>query len=243
MSTMTENVAKASGTRKGSNSEVKAAVVVPTWAALKRDYRAAEVSGVKARFKAYDAVVRAYALTDETSTDSKSGAVSARSEAERAREVLDSLNIASGNVFSLSSNRVGQLVKVYRAMALSGVDPFSEAGRKTFTLWDTIRKNDITSLDAHAEQVKTAEPGKAGEALNKAVEEAKEAAKVRAAANKAKKEADAAKTVVKAVTGLAQVLQFAEQALPVVREASATATQEEKDATRKALEAILAHLK
>lgn len=237
MSTMTEQIAKSTGT-------VKAPVtVVPTWAALKRDYKAAETSGVKARFKAYDAVVRAYALTEEMSTDSKSGAVVARSEADRNREVLDSLNIVSGNVFSISAMRVGQLVKVYRAMALSGTDPFSDLGRKAFTLWDSIRKNDVTSIDAHAEDVKAAEPGKRGEALNKAVEEAKAAAKARAESNKAKKEAEAAKTVVKTVTGLDQVLAFAEQALPVVRAASATATKEEKDATRKALEAILAHLK
>lgn len=230
MSTMTEQV------RKTTTPTVS----VPTWAALKSAYKAAETSGVKARFKAYDAVVRAYALTDETATDAKSGAVTARSEADRNREVLDSLSIASGNVFSISAIRVGQLVKIYRAIALSGVDPFSGAGQSVFTSWDAIRKADITSLDGHAADVKAADANKRGEALNAAVETAKQVAKERAASNKAAKAAGEPKTVT--VTGLSQVLAFAEQALPVVRAAGATATEEEKAATRKALQALLAHL-
>jgi hypothetical protein len=235
MSTMTEQV------RKSTNKAPETPkVAVPTWAALKASYRAAETSGVKARFKAYDAVVRAYALTDETATDAKSGAVTARSEADRNREVLDSLNIAAGNVFSISAIRVGQLVKVYRAIALSGTDPFSDLGKKSFTAWDAIRKADITSLDAHAEDVKTAEAGKAGAVLAAAVETAKQVAKDRAASNKAAKVAGEPKTVT--VNGLAQVLAFAESALPVVRKMSATASEAEKAATRKALEALIAHL-
>jgi hypothetical protein len=228
MSTMTEKVSKST----------TPTVVAPTWATLKKSYREAEVSGVKARFKAYDAVVRAYALTDETATDAKTGAVTARSEADRNREVLDSLNIGSGNVFSISAIRVGQLVKIYRAVALSGVDPFSGAGQQVFTSWDAIRKADITSLESRAADVKAAESKAV--ALSEAVESAKQVAKDRAASNRASKALDEPRKVT--VSGLSHVLAFAEQALPVVRKVSATATEEEKAATRKALEALIAHL-
>jgi hypothetical protein len=228
MSTMTEKVGQATTT----------AVSVPTWATLKASYRQAESSGIKATRKAQETVVRAYALTDETVTDAKSGAVTARSESERSREVLDALNIVSGNVFGLSAMRVAQLVKVFRAIALSGVDPFSGAGQQVFTSWDAIRKADVTSLESHAADVKTAESKAV--ALSEAVESAKKVAKDRAAANKAKKDADAPTMVT--VTGLSQVVAFANQALPMVRKVSATATPEEKAEARKALEALIAHL-
>jgi hypothetical protein len=240
MSTMTENISKATGTRKGDGATVKAAVNVPTWATIKQAYKAAETSGVKARFKANDAVVRAYALTDETSTDAKTGAVTARSEADRSREVLDALNIVSGNVFGLSAMRVGQLVKVYRAIGVSGTDPFSDQGRALFTPFDAIRKADVNALPTVAKAVEEAAEGKAGDVLAKAVETAKETAKARTAANKAAKDAAEPKTVT--VTGLSQVVKFAEAALPMVRKVSATATPEEKAEARKALEALIAHL-
>lgn len=214
-------------------------VSVPTWAALKAAYKAAEKSGTASRFKAYDAIVRAYALTDETESD-KGGTVVARSEASRNREVLDALNVESGNVFGLSAIRVGQLVKVYRAIAISGTDPFAGAGRTAFTAWDAIRKADITALDAVAADVKAAETGKAGAVLAAAVETAKQTAKDRAAANKAAKDAEAPTTV--AVTGLSQVVAFATAALPMVRKVSATASEADKAEARKALEALLAHL-
>jgi hypothetical protein len=212
---------------------------VPTWASLKTSYRAAEKTGVKARHTAYAAIVRAYALTDGTETD-KGGTVVARSEASRNREVLDALNVESGNVFGLSAIRVGQLVKVYRAIALSGTDPFSSAGQSVFTTWDAVRKADITALDGVAKDVKAADEGKARTVLAAAVETAKQVAKDRAAANKAAKDAETPTTV--AVTGLKQVVSFAEAALPMVRKVSATATPEEKAEARKALEALLAHL-
>jgi len=230
MSNSTQTVARATAPK----------VEAFTWSTLKREYKAAETSGVKARFKAYDAVVRAYALTEETSTDSKTGAVAARSEAERNREVLDSLNIASGNVFSISAIRVGQLVKVYRAIGLSGTDPFTEAGRSVFTQWDAIRKADITSLDGHAANVKAVDANKRGAALNEAVATAKQVEKDRAAANKAAKAAGEPKAVT--VTGLSQVVAFAEAALPIVRKVSATVSEADKAEARKALEALLAHL-
>jgi len=228
MNNSTQTIAKA----------VAPTVSVPTWATLKASYRQAEQSGVKATRKAQETVVRAYALTEETSTDAKSGAVSARSESERSREVLDALNIVSGNVFGLSAMRVAQLVKVFRAIALSGVDPFSASGQQVFTSWDAIRKADVTSLESHAEQVKTAENKAA--ALSEAVKVAKEVAKTRTAANKAAKAAGEPKAVT--VTGLSQVVAFAEAALPIVRKVSATVSEADKAEARKALEALLAHL-
>lgn len=208
---------------------------VPTWAALKTAYKGAESRGVKARSSAYDAVARGFALTAETESDAKSGAVKARSEASRAREVIDAFKIESGNVFALSPMRIAQVVKVYAATARAGLDPFSDSGRKVFTALDTVRKFDVGALDKVADAVK-GQPEKADKILADGVEKAKEADKARKAA---KKDAPEKAT---AVTGIKGVTAFAESALAIVRKDSATATPEEKAAARKALEALLAHL-
>jgi hypothetical protein len=221
-------------------------VQVPTWAALKTAYKAAESSGVKARFKAYDAIVRAYALTSETDTDSKSGAVSARSESSRSREVIDALGVESGNVFGLSAMRVAQVVKVYTAIAATGADPFSDAGRSVFSKFDQIRKFDADALSKAVTAVVAAPEETDGDVLGKAdvlaeaLSAAKETAKTRAAANKAKKAASEGTTV--AVKSLGDVTAFAAGVLPLVREASATASDDEKAALRHALESLLAHV-
>lgn len=209
-------------------------VTAPTWAALKTAYKGAEGRGIKARGAAYDAIVRGYGLTSETESDAKSGAVKARSDASRAREVLDALKVESGNVFGLSAMRVAQVVKVYQATARAGLDPFSEAGRKVFTPLDQVRKFDADALTKTADAVKGA-PDKADDTLAKAVETAKETAKNR---KTAKASTDKATTV----TGIKGVTAFAESALAIVRKDSATASEEDKAAARKALEALLAHL-
>lgn len=213
-------------------------VQAPTWAALKAAYKGAEGRGVKARGAAYDAITRAFALTSETESD-KAGAVSARSEASRAREVIDAFRIESGNVFGLSPMRIAQVVKVYKATARAGLDPFSEGGRAVFTALDQVRKFDNDALNKVADQVKGS-PDKADQILADAVDAAKEASKARKARKALKASAPQNKPI--QVTGIPGVTAFAEAALGVVRKESATATPDEKAAARKALEALLAHL-
>lgn len=209
-------------------------VVAPNWAALKSAYQAAERSGNTARSKAYDTIARAFALTSETE-NGKAGTV-ARSDRSRAGEVIDALNIASGNVFGLSAMRIAQVVKVYGATARAGRDPFAKEGREIFTALDTIRKNDADALNKAADAFKGATPETESDVLAKAVADAKEA-------SKARKAGKASTDTTKVVENLAAVTAFAEAALPMVRKVSATASPEEKAAARKALEAILAHLK
>lgn len=208
-------------------------VVAPTWAALKTAYKGAEGRGVKARHSAYDAIARGYSLTSETEADAKSGAVKARSEASRAREVIDAFKIESGNVFGLSPMRIAQVVKVYAATAKAGLDPFSEAGRKIFTALDTVRKFDGDALNKVATAVK-ADPDAMDKTLADAVETAKATAKDRKAAK--------AEPKTTAVTSLKGVTEFATGALAIVRKDSATATPEDKAALKAALEALLAHV-
>lgn len=218
---------------------VKDAVKVPTWATLKTSYQQAEKSGRTAQFKAYDAVVRGFALTSETTTDAKGTTVKV-SDASRSREVIDALKIIDGGVFNLGGMRIAQVAKTYRAVALSGLDPFSEAGHSVFSKFDAIRKFDVTALSDAAESLE----GKSGEqfkaALESAVQDAKKAAKDRAAANKAKNKAN--EPVVVTVKSMADVTSFVTGNLPLVREASATASDEDKAALKKSLEAMLAHL-
>lgn len=206
---------------------------VPTWAALKTAYKGAEGRGVKARSAAYDAIARGFALTAETESDAKSGAVKARSEASRAREVIDAFKIESGNVFGLSPMRIAQVVKVYAATARAGLDPFSDAGRKVFTPLDQVRKFDADALNKVADAVKGA-PDKADKILSDAVETAKDTAKNRKAAKAEPKSTT--------VTSLKGVTEFATGALAIVRKDSATATPEDKAALKAALEALLAHV-
>lgn len=207
---------------------------VPTWAALKTAWKAAEASGVKAKGKAYDTIVRAYALTAETETDTK-GTVTARSERSRGREVLDALKVEAGNVFSLTDVRVTQVVKVYATIARAGLDPFSDQGKALYPQVEVIRKNDVGALDKVADAIKAGKPGETKAALDKGVEDAKATAKAR-------REASTPKATTVTVKDLAGVQKFAEGALPMVRKVSATASEEDKAATRKALEALLAHL-
>lgn len=206
---------------------------VPTWVALKSQYQAAERSGRTARAKAYDTITRAFALTSETE-NGKDG-VKARSARSRASEVIDGLAIESGNVFGLSAMRIAQVVNVYQATATAGLDPYSADGREIFTALDTIRKFDADALNKAAKSYKGATPEAKADVLAKAVETAKETAKAR----KSTKGEEAKATT---VTNLEAVQAFAEQALPMVRKVSATASPEAKAAARKALEALLAHL-
>ena len=229
MSTTTTAVAPVKSTRSTTAK-------VPTWVALKSQYQAAERSGRTARGKAYDTVTRAFALTSE-SENGKDG-VKARSARSRASEVIDGLAIESGNVFGLSAMRIAQVVNVYQATATAGLDPYSAEGREVFTPLDTIRKFDADALTKAARAFKGATPEAKAEVLAKAVETAKETAKSR----KSIKETAATNKPIQ-VTGIPGVTAFAEAALAVVRKESATATPEEKAAARKALEAILAHLK
>lgn len=218
---------------------VKDAVQVPTWGSLKTSYQQAEKSGKTAQFKAYDAVVRGFALTSEVTTDSKGTTVKA-SDAARSREVIDALKIVDGGVFNLGGMRISQVAKTYRAVALSGLDPFSEAGHSVFSKFDAIRKFDVNALDGVSESLSemSGEPLKA--ALDTAVADAKKVAKDRAAANKAKNKAN--EPVVVTVKSMADVTSFVTGNLPLIREASATASDEDKAALKKALEAMLAHL-
>ena len=217
-----------------SSESTTGRTTVPTWAALKTAYKGAEGRGVKARSAAYDAIARGFALTAETESDAKSGAVKARSDASRAREVIDAFKIESGNVFGLSPMRIAQVVKVYAATARAGLDPFSDSGRKVFTALDTVRKYDVDALNKVADSVKGA-PDKADKTLSDAVEAAKQTAKDRKAG---KASTDKATTV----TGIKGVTEFAESALAIVRKDSANATPEDKAALRQALEALLAHV-
>lgn len=210
-------------------------VQVPTWAALKTAYKSAETSGKKAQRRAYDTIVRAFSLTAESGADKK-GTVTARSERERGREVIDALKIEAGNVFGLSEVRVGQIVKVYGAIGRSGIDPFSDRGQALYAGFETIRRTDLDSLPKASLAVKGAKEGEEGKALTEQVAKAKESAK-------AKREAKESKTdKVTTVTSLKGVTAFAESALAMVRKESATASPEDKAAARKALEALLAHL-
>lgn len=232
MSTMTKTQEQADARTQVPSSP--SVVAAPSWASLKSAYKSAERSGTTARGKAYDTIVRGFALTSETDSDVKSGAVKARSEASRAREVIDALSVESGNVFGLSAMRVAQVVKVYAATARAGVDPFSDKGRSLFTSLDTIRKFDTDALTGTADAFKEApDAAKAG-----VLEDAVKAAKV-TAKNRKTKEPEA-KSV--NVSNLGAVQAFAEAALPMVRKVSATASLEEKAAARKALEALIAHL-
>lgn len=232
--TATTMTAPTTGATHTSNSAT-GRNTVPTWAALKTAYKGAEGRGLKARGAAYDAIARGFALTEETETDAKSGAVKARSEASRAREVIDAFKIESGNVFGLSAMRIAQVVKVYTATARAGVDPFSDNGRKMFTPLDQVRKFDADALNKTADAVKGA-PDKAGKILSDAVETAKETAKNR------KTDKGTGKETVTVVKSVSDVTAFVQGNLPLVRQAVATASDADKAALRKALEAMLAHV-
>jgi hypothetical protein len=208
---------------------------VPTWAALKAQYRGAEQRGNTARGVAYDTVTRAFALTSE-SENGKKGTV-ARSARSRASEVVDGLGIDAGNVFGLSPMRIAQVVAVYAATAKAGVDPYSKEGRALFTPLDTVRKFDAEALTKAANAVKGAKPEDKAKVLSEAVDAAKKTAKERQASKKAE-----TSTTVK-VESLAQVTEVATAMLATVREASAKASEDEKAALRKALESLLAHVK
>lgn len=220
-------------TVKSTTTPTVATTSVPSWASLKTQYRGAEQRGVKARNAAYDVITRAFALTSET--ESGKDGVKARSDRSRAAEVLDALGVESGNVFALSVVRVAQIVKTYGAIARAGVDPYSDNGHALFAQFDAIRKADAGSLDRAADRYRGASDNDKEATLVKAVAEAKEAAKSR------KSDKGETTKAVK-VDSLQGVLAFAEAALPVVRKESATASEADKAAARKALEALLAHL-
>lgn len=232
MTTMTEQATSTTVTHTTATSTGRN--TVPTWAALKSAYKGAEGRGLKARGAAYDAISRGFALTEETETDAKSGAVKARSEASRAREVIDAFRIESGNVFGLSAMRIAQVVKVYAATARAGLDPFSDSGRVVFTALDQVRKFDADALNKVADAVKGAKAESRDKVLSDAVETAKATAKARKSSKVEEK--------VTSVSGIKGVTAFAESALEMVRKESATASPEAKAAARKALEALLAHL-
>ncbi len=210
-------------------------VVVPTWASLKTAWGQAETSGRKAQRKAYDTIVRAFALTDATGTDAK-GAVAARSDRERGREVIDALKVSEHNPFGVTDVRIGQVVKVYSAIARSGADPFSDQGIALYAGFETIRRNDLDSLNKAADQVKGAKSDARESTLADAVTASKEAKKARTAANKA---TPGTSTTVKDLAGVQAI---AEAMLPMVRKVSATADPKAKAAAKKALEALIAHL-
>jgi hypothetical protein len=200
--------------------------------ALATAYKRAASAGEGSRTKAYDAAVRALSIVPDTK--SVKGVDVALTTEEKAREVTSAFGIGTdGGVFKMRAPRIAQIFRTYAAQGKANVDPFAKEGHALFSKFDMVRKWDGDALESAALAVK-ANPAKAEEILDAAIAEGKAKAKARKAA---KASEDAKKG------NLAEITATFGDMLPMVRDSVAKATVAEKAEARKALEALLAHLK
>lgn len=239
MSTQTANRPTKAATPAHTSSTPKAAVADKNGRKVRLDlpalttaYKRAAVAGEGSRTKAYDAAVRAMSVVP--STKQVKGADVNLTIEERAREVAAAFGIGTdGGVFKMRAPRIAQIHRNYTAQGKAGIDPFTKEGHALFTKFENVRRYDADALDTVANAIK-AKPEDTNVILDKAIEEAKAKAKARKDANKAAKTAKG---------GLKELTATFGDMLPMVRDSVAKATAAEKAEARRALEAMLAHLK